>query len=158
MSFLTNLIAAVTSVVPTGLVFHPEFKVTKVAEGTFDISWSAAGKTISGVNHASLVIQGGKFTFTGDIAIIGQDSIFPLNVIAQVINGALQAALGGSPTPLKALKASKVLPLKSAESINEVVAGPVGGFVVVKAVEAPYSGDDKTDVRYWVDPVNNDGA
>lgn len=133
MSFFSNLVTAVSGLVPHGIAFHPEFKVTKTSEGVFDVTWSAAGSSITGTNHASLVLAGDKFTITGDISVIGADSVFPFNVLAQVVNSALQGAVGSGPT---VLKSTNLLPVKSAAAVDEVVKGAVGTTVTVAAVKS----------------------
>lgn len=135
MSFLSNLVTAVVGSLPTGLSFHPQFKLKKVADGQFDISWSVAGAGVTGTNHASLVISDGKFSVSGDLAVIGTDSVFPFNVLAQVVNSALQGVVTSG--TLKAPKKStKLLPSVSSDLILSVVKGPVGGEVVVPEVSA----------------------
>jgi hypothetical protein len=137
MSWLNSITAVVAKtlvkVLPYGITVHPSFKLTKVADGQFDISWSVAGAGVTGTNHASLVIADGKFSVSGDLAVIGTDSVFPFNVLAQVVNSALQGAIVSG--VLKApRKSTKLLPSVSSDLISGVVNGPVGGVVVVPAI------------------------
>lgn len=130
MSLVSSITSLIASYLPFGLSVHPSFSVKKVSEGHFDIVWSVVG--LSGTNRASLVIEKDTFTLSGDLKIIGSDSVFPFNVAAQIVNSTLQSVVTGA---LKAPnKSTKLLPLKSRNLIDDVVKGPVGKEVDVPAV------------------------
>lgn len=121
MSLLTNVTSWFTSMG----VFHPTYKMTKVAVGTYKIEW---GSNLTGTNVVNLTIKDNKFDINGNLDVIGKDSVFPFNVIAQMVNGALQSMLPKAP---KKLELGHEIPDATKMAIQNILKAKVGESVEV---------------------------
>lgn len=130
--FFDTISSAVKGLIPGGVLFHPSYKIIKVAEHQYDFTWGLG----VGTYHLSVTLDGTKFTITGDAVVIPADSVFPFNVIGQLLNGALTKGLSAtldavSDEPVKLGMISSV----SRVGLNEILKAPVGSVVEVAAVE-----------------------
>ena len=127
-----TIMSALKSLIPGGLTFHPTYKILKVAPGQYDFTWGLG----VGSYHLSLVLDGKTFSITGDSAVIPSDSMFPFNVIAQVVNGAFNDVLtGGLDSISENVVKQGLLTIPSHRAVNDILKAPVGTEIVVPEVK-----------------------
>lgn len=120
-----SLLTSVTSWFTSMGVFHPTYKMTKVAVGVYKIEW---GSNLTGTNVVNLTIKDNKFDINGNLDVIGKDSVFPFNIIAQMVNGALQSMLPKAP---KKLEFGHEVPDATKMAIQKILKAKVGESVEV---------------------------
>jgi len=121
MSFLSSLTSIFTSIG----AFHPTYKMTKTAPGVYKIEW---GSNLTGTNVITLTIKGNVFDITGNLDVIGKDSVFPFNVIAQMVNGALQNMIPKAP---KKLALEHEVSDATKKAVQKILGAKVGEVVEV---------------------------
>lgn len=123
-----SIISGLTNIFTSVGAFHPTYQMTKTAPGVFKINW---GTNLTGTNELTLTIKDDVFDITGQLRVIGPDSVFPFNVVAQMVNGAFQNMFPKSGKVPKKLALEHPVSDSTKDAIAKILHAKVGTVIEV---------------------------